>query len=95
MILIAPKGHFLVHKAQPMQSASEIKQIVEVGITSMQIFPDLLTGQVFLHSCAHFLGLHLSGFIIAILSLLTSKFAIFDSEYLLIINIKHGLAVTF
>ena len=43
--------------------------MVDALLTSMQNLPVLLTGQDFLHSCAHFLGLHLSGFMIAILSL--------------------------
>jgi hypothetical protein len=94
MIFIASKGHLLTHKPQPMQSVSEIKQMVEVGITSMQIFPVVLTGQAFLHSYLHFLGLHLSGFIIAILSL-SSPLSIFDNEYFIKINIKHERAVIF
>lgn len=68
MILMASKGHLFTHKPQPIHSVSEIKQMTEVGSTSMQTLPALLTGQLFLHSCLHFLGLHLSGLIIAILS---------------------------
>lgn len=48
-----------------------MKQIVEVGFTSMHILPVLLSGQIFAHSYRHFLGLHLSGLMIAILSLLS------------------------
>ncbi len=58
----------MTHIPQPMQSVSEMKQIVEAGVTSIQTLPALLTGQDFLHSCLHFFGLHLSGLIIAILS---------------------------
>jgi hypothetical protein len=92
MIFIASKGHLLTHIPQPMHNVSEMKQITEVGKTSMQILPVLLTGQVFLHSCLHFLGLHLSGLMIAILSLSSS---ILDNEPLLTINTKHEGAVTF
>jgi len=77
---------------QPMHNVSEMKQIIEVGNTSIQIFPVLLTGQVFLHSCLHFFGLHLSGLMIAILSLSSS---ILDNEPLLTINTKQIEAVTF
>jgi hypothetical protein len=52
-----------------MQSVSEMKQIVDAGVTSMQSFPILLGGQVLAHSWWHFLGLHLSGLMIAILIL--------------------------
>jgi hypothetical protein len=51
-----------------MHNVSEMKQIVDVGSTSMQSFPTELTGQYFLHSCLHFFGLHLSALMIAILS---------------------------
>ena len=50
MILIASNGHFFTHIPQPMQSVSEMKQIVEAGVTSMQSLPILLGGQVFAHS---------------------------------------------
>jgi len=49
-----------------------MKQIVEVGFTSMQSLPVLFTGQVFAHSYLHFLGLHLSGLMIAILSFVSA-----------------------
>jgi hypothetical protein len=82
MIFIASKGHLLTHIPQPIQRVSEMKQIVEVGLTSMHIFPVLFTGQVFLHSCLHFFGLHLSGLIIAILSLSSPMLlSIFDNEF--------------
>ena len=71
MIIIASKGQRLTHIPQPMQSYSEMKQMVEVGFTSTQILPVLLRGHVLAHSCLHFLGLHLSGLIMAILSLLS------------------------
>ena len=68
MILIASNGHLLTHIPHPMHKDSEIKHITDVGSTSIHILPVLLTGQVFLHSYLHFLGLHLSGFMIAILN---------------------------
>ena len=43
----------------PMQRSSEIQEMVLVGTTSTHILPTLTTGQLFLHSCLHFLGLHL------------------------------------
>lgn len=58
-----------MHCPQPIQSVSEMKQIVSVGLTSIQSFPVILTGHFLLHSCWHFLGLHLSGLMIAILIL--------------------------
>jgi len=80
MILIASKGHLLTHIPQPMHSVSEMKQMTDVGNTSMQTLPVLLTGQVFLHSCLHFLGLHLSGLMMAILSLSSPlPLSIFDN----------------
>jgi len=51
-----------------------MKQMVEVGLTSIHILPILLTGHVLAHSYLHFLGLHLSGLMIAILSLLSDIF---------------------
>lgn len=68
MILMAEKGQRLMHIPQPWHRCSEMKQIVEVGFTSIQRWPVLLTGQVLAHSYLHFLGLHLSGLMIAILS---------------------------
>ena len=44
-----------------------MEAIFDSGTTSIQSFPFRLTGQVFLHSCLHFLGLHLSSLTIAIL----------------------------
>ena len=49
-----------------------MKQIVEEGLTSIHSLPVLLSGQIFEHSCLHFLGLHLSGLMIAILSLFST-----------------------
>ena len=66
MILIASKGQRFTHMPQPMHKISEMKHIVEVFVTSMHNLSALFTGHVFLHSRPHFLGLHLSGFIIAI-----------------------------
>jgi hypothetical protein len=65
-----------------------MKQITEVGITSMQIFPVWLDGQAFLHSCLHFFGLHLSGLMMATLSF-SLLMSILDNETLLTINTKH------
>jgi hypothetical protein len=63
---------------QPMQSVSEMAAILSVGDTSMQSLPILTTGQDFLHSCRHRLGLHLSELTIAILvSLSVSSNAFF------------------
>lgn len=50
-----------------MQSSSEIEAILLFGVTSMQSFPILTTGQERLHSCLQRLGLHLSELTIAIL----------------------------
>lgn len=38
----------------------------DFGVTSMHILPIFTTGQLLLHSCLHFFGLHLSPFTIAI-----------------------------
>lgn len=57
--MIASNGHFLTQMPQPMQSSSEIHAIFDVGPTSTHSLPILTTGQLFLHSCLHFLGLHL------------------------------------
>ena len=51
MIEIASNGHLLTHIPQPIQRASEMKQIFAAGATSIQNFPYLFSGQVFLHSC--------------------------------------------
>ena len=66
MMLMAPKGHFFGQIPHPMQSLSEMKAMRESEVTSMQSFPVLTTGHDFLHSCRHFLGLHLSLLTIAI-----------------------------
>ena len=50
----------------PIHSGSEMKANLLVGPTSIQSFPSLTTGQDFLHSCRHFLGLHFSALTIAI-----------------------------
>lgn len=72
MILIALKGHFLTQIPQPTQRSYEISTMGELGMTSMHIFSVLLTGQLFLHSCLHFLGLHFSLLTMAILCLVYS-----------------------
>lgn len=51
-----------------MQIISEMKQILSSFDTSQHYLPVLLTGQVLEHSKEHFLGLHFSGLIIAILN---------------------------
>jgi hypothetical protein len=81
MMRIASKGHLLTHWPQPMQSVSEMKQIVEVTDTSMQSLPTLLTGHFLLHSCWHFFGLHLSGLMIAILILSSELSTIYWAGY--------------
>ena len=56
----APQGsRTLTQMPQPMQSSSEIQAICEAGVASTHSLPTLTTGQNFLHSCRHFLGLHL------------------------------------
>ena len=54
------KGHFFTQIPQPMHRISEMKASLSVRSTSMQTLPILTTGQPFLHSCAHFFGLHFS-----------------------------------
>jgi len=44
----------------PIHNGSEMKAILLFGPTSIQSFPNLTTGQDFLHSWRHFLGLHFS-----------------------------------
>lgn len=51
---------------QPMHNSSEIEAILLLGVTSMQSLPIRTTGQDFLHSCLHLLGLHLSSLTMAI-----------------------------
>ena len=53
-------------KHLPMQSGSEMNASLLLGPTSMQSFPSLTTGQDFLHSWLHFLGLHFDVLTIAI-----------------------------
>lgn len=75
MILRASKGHLLTQIPQPIQRGSLTLASLEVGSTSIQREPDLLMGQDFLHSYLHFLGLHLSSLIIAILNLSSMAFS--------------------
>lgn len=70
MMLMASNGHFLGQIPHPIHSRSEMKAILLVPSTSMQSFPVRTTGQDFLHSCRHFLGLHLSELTMAILRLM-------------------------
>jgi len=58
MMLMAPKGHFLGQIPQPMHKLSEMKAILDSGVTSMQRRPLRTTGQDFLHSCLHFCIVH-------------------------------------
>ncbi|KAI9593846.1 hypothetical protein BDF19DRAFT_386933, partial [Syncephalis fuscata] len=62
---IASNGHFFGQIPQPIQSVSEMKAILASGLTSRHQpywlhLPIRTTGQLFLHSCRHFFGLHLS-----------------------------------
>ncbi|ODQ78909.1 hypothetical protein BABINDRAFT_38472 [Babjeviella inositovora NRRL Y-12698] len=66
MIWIASKGHLLTQIPQPIHKVSEMKQILEVGSTSIHNFPVLTTGHALRHSWRHFFGLHLSSETIAI-----------------------------
>lgn len=66
MMLMAPKGHFLGQIPQPIHRRSDMKAILDSGVTSIQSLPVLTTGHDFLHSCRHFFGLHLSLLTIAI-----------------------------
>lgn len=54
MMLMASNGHFLGQIPHPMHSRSEMKAILESGVTSMHSLPVRTTGQDFLHSCRHF-----------------------------------------
>merc|ERR1719470_594554 len=67
MMVTASKGHFFTQIPHPMQSSSEIVAILSLVVTSIQSLPILTTGQDFLHSCLHLLGLHLSVETMAIL----------------------------
>jgi len=53
-VYIPPNGHFFGQIPHPIHSLSDIKAIFESGVTSIQSFPVLTTGQDFLHSCLHF-----------------------------------------
>ena len=69
---------------QPIQSVSEMAAILSLGVTSMQSFPIRTTGQDFLHSCRHLLGLHLSELTIAIrVNLSVSSNAFFLDDIIL------------
>ena len=67
MMVIASKGHFFTQIPQPIHNSSEMEAIFTIGVTSIHSFPIRTTGQDFLHSCRHLLGLHLSLLTIAIL----------------------------
>ena len=60
-MVMAPNGHFFGQIPHPMQRRSDMKAIFDSGVTSIQSFPVLTTGQDFLHSCRHFFGLHYGG----------------------------------
>jgi len=66
-----------MHRPQPIHNISEMKEILEAFVTSIQILPVLLTGHVFAQFKSHFFGLHLSGLTIAIRSLSVSIFILF------------------
>ena len=59
-ILILYDEITLTQIPHPMHNSSEIDAILLFGVTSIQSFPILTTGQDRLHSCLHLLGLHLS-----------------------------------
>jgi hypothetical protein len=61
MMLMASKGHFLGQIPHPMHRRSEMKAILDSGVTSMHSLPVRTTGHDFLHSCLHFFGLHCHG----------------------------------
>ena len=67
-MVMALKGHFLTHIPHPMHKVSDMKHILLAFVTSIHIFSILFGGHTFAHSYEHFLGLHLSGLIIAIRS---------------------------
>lgn len=54
MMLMASKGHFFGQIPQPIHRRSEMKAILESGVTSMHSLPVRTTGHDFLHSCLHF-----------------------------------------
>ncbi|EGW34941.1 uncharacterized protein SPAPADRAFT_131559, partial [Spathaspora passalidarum NRRL Y-27907] len=86
-IVMASNGHFLTQIPQPIHKVSEMKAILDAGVTSIHNFPVLTTGQLFLHSCLHFFGLHSSVETIAILSFLesVSPFVLFFARALILI----------
>jgi len=45
-----PKGHFLGQMPHPIHRRSEMKAILDSGVTSIQSFPVRTTGHDFLHS---------------------------------------------
>lgn len=67
MILMASNGHFFTQMPQPMHNSSDMNANFEFGDTSIHSLPRRTTGHDLLHSCLHFLGLHLSSLIRAIL----------------------------
>lgn len=58
--------HTFTHIPHPMHNSSDMEAILLFGVTSIQSFPILTTGQDLLHSCLHRFGLHLSELTIAI-----------------------------
>ncbi|ABN67477.2 predicted protein [Scheffersomyces stipitis CBS 6054] len=66
-MVIASNGHFLTQIPQPIHKFSEMKAILDAGVTSIHNFPVLTTGHDLRHSCSHFLGLHSSVLTMAIL----------------------------
>ncbi|KAI8870543.1 hypothetical protein GQ42DRAFT_122152 [Ramicandelaber brevisporus] len=65
-MVIASTGHFFGQIPQPMHSTSEMKAILDVGVTSMHSLPMRTTGQLFRHSWWQSFGLHLSSLTMAI-----------------------------
>ena len=65
-MLIASNGHFLTQIPQPIHNSSEMTATGSVGPTSIHMAPLRTTGHIFLHSCRHFFGLHLSVWTMAI-----------------------------
>ncbi len=82
IILIAPNGQDFTHILHPIHKTSEIFAIADLLETWMQSLSYLLIGHFFLHSNWHFFGLHLSLLTMAILSLLSYIFFIYEGYYL-------------
>ncbi|KAF8155609.1 hypothetical protein B0H34DRAFT_658921, partial [Crassisporium funariophilum] len=64
--------YFLTQIPQPMHRNSEMKEILSVGLTSIQSLPERTVKLTFLHSCAHRFGLHRLASTIAIRVILSA-----------------------